>query len=233
MQSFEREVFPLAVGAPTIGARHAQLSIVLHDMSAEQLQRFANAHPVKLGASTPVNARGDPNTASQHTASDTASLCTDFLLCQSVRRHGPSPACRSEPTACCVSGKHLTRLDFASQQPLIWRSKRTIMTVCLPQHTLEILQDAIRPCVQTFNTVCKLDKLLFPSVAHRQSSLFLPHSSCLQTSPLERAEQHVTLAEAIKVAFDLYLRTQGCDPEEHSISKEEVCTQHLYTPVFE
>ena len=41
-------------------------------------------------------------------------------------------------------------------------------------------------------------------------------------SALERAELHVSMAEAVKVAFDLYLQCQGSAPEEHPISKEEV-----------
>lgn len=41
-------------------------------------------------------------------------------------------------------------------------------------------------------------------------------------SPLERAEWNVALAEVVKVAFDLYLRIQGSDPDEHAICKEEV-----------
>ena len=45
----------------------------------------------------------------------------------------------------------------------------------------------------------------------------------LQMSALDRAESHVSMAEAIKVAFDLYLQCQGSVPEEHPISKEEVC----------
>lgn len=41
-------------------------------------------------------------------------------------------------------------------------------------------------------------------------------------SALVKAELHVTLAETVKVAFDLYLQAQGVAPEEHPISKEEV-----------
>ena len=41
-------------------------------------------------------------------------------------------------------------------------------------------------------------------------------------SALEKAELHVTLAETVKVAFDLYLQAQGIAPEEHPVSKEEV-----------
>ena len=46
----------------------------------------------------------------------------------------------------------------------------------------------------------------------------------MQLTALERAELHVTVAEAAKVLFELYLRARGSLPEEHSVSREEVRT---------
>ncbi|KAL3144062.1 hypothetical protein ABBQ32_003860 [Trebouxia sp. C0010 RCD-2024] len=42
-----------------------------------------------------------------------------------------------------------------------------------------------------------------------------------QASPLEKAELHVTVAQAIQTLFSLYLRLHGVPPEEHPIAKEE------------
>lgn len=42
-----------------------------------------------------------------------------------------------------------------------------------------------------------------------------------QASPLETAELHVTVAQAIQAVFCMYLRLHGTSPEEHPISREE------------
>ena len=48
------------------------------------------------------------------------------------------------------------------------------------------------------------------------------HGVILQASPLETAELHVTVAQAIQAVFCMYLRLHGTSPEEHPISREEV-----------
>ena len=47
----------------------------------------------------------------------------------------------------------------------------------------------------------------------------------MQASPLERAELHVTTAQAIQTLFCLYLRLHGTSPEDHPIAKEDVSTR--------
>eukprot|EP00899_Mesostigma_viride_P015005 jgi/Mesvir1/23505/Mv22347-RA.1 len=47
-----------------------------------------------------------------------------------------------------------------------------------------------------------------------------PRQVDAQLAPLQRAQFHVTVAEAINVLFQMYLKTQGVSPEEHPVAKE-------------
>ena len=44
----------------------------------------------------------------------------------------------------------------------------------------------------------------------------------MQATALEKAELHLTAAQAIRTLFSLYLRAHGTSPDEHPFAKEEV-----------
>lgn len=61
------------------------------------------------------------------------------------------------------------------------------------------------------------------ALAELEESLLpcLSEESLAQASPFERAELHLTVAQAIQTLFCMYLRAHGTSPEEHAFAKEE------------
>ena len=47
--------------------------------------------------------------------------------------------------------------------------------------------------------------------------------SHVQMEPLMQAQVHGGLAQTLLALFSMYLKTQGIDPEQHPMAKEQVC----------
>ena len=44
----------------------------------------------------------------------------------------------------------------------------------------------------------------------------------MQMEPLMQAQVHGSLSHALVTLFEMYLKTQGVDPEHHAVAKEKV-----------
>lgn len=89
------------------------------------------------------------------------------------------------------------------------------------------LEDSLIPCLSE-ESLAQVVTLPPPAVNPFCSRLRLLCGDLLQASPFERAELHLTVAQAIQALFCLYLRAHGTSPEEHAFAKEEVSETNFF-----